>query len=112
MVAEGVSAKRATLAGSAVGQTEGKSKPCAAFNVSVAGEDMNTMWGVLSNSGVGTKVHLNFGAGMGIGMELVVSAGEGTGTKALWAAGGLRALVHHHHHITEPHTTCKDPKGH
>ena len=91
MVAEGVSAKMVMLAGSAVGQMEEKTRPCAAFDVGVAGKDMNTMQGVPSNSGVGTRVHLTFSAGMGTEMELVASAGTGVGRKALWVAGGLRA---------------------
>ena len=90
-MAEGVSAKTATSAGSAVGWMEGKTRLCAAFDVGVAGQDMNTMQGVSSNSEVGTRVHLTFSAGMGPGMELVASPGTGMGTKALWAAGGLRA---------------------
>ena len=65
-VAEGASAKMVTLAGSVVGQTEGKTRLCAAFDVSVAGQDTNTMWGVLSNSGVGTGVHLTPQAGVGV----------------------------------------------
>ena len=32
---------------------------------------------MLSNSGVGTGVHLTFSAGVGMGTELAVSAGEG-----------------------------------
>ena len=66
MVAEGTSAKMATLACSAVGWTEGKTRPCAAFDVGVAGQDMNTMWGVSSNSGVGTGVHLTPQVGAGV----------------------------------------------
>ena len=91
MVAEGASAKTVTSAVSVVGGREGKTGPCAAFNVDVVGQDMNTMWGVLSNLGVGTRVHLNFGVGVGMGMELVVSAGTGVGTKVLWVAGGIQA---------------------
>ena len=41
MVAAGVSAKTVTSAGSAVGQVEGKTGPCAAFDVDMAGQDMN-----------------------------------------------------------------------
>ena len=88
-VAEGVSEKMVTLAVSAVGQIEGKPGPCAAFNVSMVGQDMNTTRGVSSNSGVGTRVHLPFGADVGTGMDLVVSAGMGVGMKVLWVAGGL-----------------------
>ena len=40
-----------------VGWTGGKTGPCAAFDVDVVGQDMNTMWGVSSNLGVGTGVH-------------------------------------------------------
>ena len=55
-VAEGVSAKTVMLAGLAVGQMEGETRPCVPFDVGVAGQDTNTMWGVSSNSGVGTRV--------------------------------------------------------
>ena len=78
-VAEGMSANMATLAVSVVGWMEGKTGPCAAVNVDVVGQDMNTMQGVSSILGVGTEVHLTFGAGMGTGMELVGSAGMGMG---------------------------------
>ena len=91
MVTVGVSAKMMMSAGLAVGWTEGKTGPCAAFKVDVAGQDMNTTRGVLSNLGAGTRVHLTFGAGVGMGMELVVSAGTGVGMKTLWVAGGFRA---------------------
>ena len=36
---------------------------------------MNTTWGVLSNLGVGTGVHLPFGAGVGTGMNVLGVAG-------------------------------------
>ena len=49
-VAVGASTKTATLAGSVVGQMEGKKGPCAAFDDNVAGQDINTMQGMLSNS--------------------------------------------------------------
>ena len=65
-VAAGASAKTATLAGLVVGWTEGKTGPCAAFNVGVAEQDTNTMWGVSSNSGGGTRVHLTSQAGVGV----------------------------------------------
>ena len=42
MVVEGASANMATLAVSEVGWMEGKTGPCAAFNVNVVGQDMNT----------------------------------------------------------------------
>ena len=57
-VAVGVSAKTVMSAGLGVGQMEGKTGPCAAFNVDVVGQDMNTTQGVLSNLGVGIGVHL------------------------------------------------------
>ena len=91
MVAAGVSVKTPTSAGSAVGQMEGKTGPCATFNINVAGQDMNTMWGMLSNSGTGTRAGLTFSVGMGTGTELVASAGTGVETNILWIAGGLRA---------------------
>ena len=65
-VAESVSAKMATLAGLEVGWMEGKTRPCAAFNVGVAGQDMNTMQGVSSNSGVGTRACLTPQVGAGV----------------------------------------------
>ena len=60
------------------------------FDVDVVGLDMNTTQGVSSNLGVGTGVHLTFGAGMGMGTELVVSAGMGTGRNILWVVGGMQ----------------------
>ena len=90
MVPEGVSANMAMSAVLTVGLTEVKTGLCADFDVDVAGLDMNTTWGVSSNSGVGTRAHLTFGVGMGMGTELVVSAGAGTGTNILSVAGGLR----------------------
>ena len=69
---------------------EWKTGGCAAFDVEVAGQDTNTTWGVLSNSGAGTGMCLPFSVGMGTGMELAVSAGVGLGTNVLWVAGGLR----------------------
>ena len=86
MVAEGVSAKTATSAVSVVGGREGKTGPCAAFNVDVVGQDMNTMWGVLSNLGVGTRVHLTLSVDMGMGTESAVSPGAGMGVRVLWVA--------------------------
>ena len=65
-VAESVSAKMAMLAGLEVGWMEGKTRPCAAFNVGVAGQNMNTMQGVSSNSGVGTRVCLTPQVGAGV----------------------------------------------
>ena len=85
MGAEGVSANMATLVVSVVWQSEWKTEPCAAFDVEVVGQEMNTTWGVSSNSGVGTRVHLPFGAGMGTGMEM------GAEMNGLGVAGGLRA---------------------
>ena len=41
-VVEGASANMATSAASEVGWMEGKTGPCAGFNVDVAGQDMNT----------------------------------------------------------------------
>ena len=90
-VAAGASAKTVTSAGSAVSQMEGKTGPCAAFNVNVAGQDMNMMWGMLSNLGMGTGAGLTFSAGMGTGTELVASTGTGVEMKVLWVAEGLRA---------------------
>ena len=84
-VAEGVSANTATLVVSVVQRSEWKTGPCAAFDVEVAGQEMNTTRGVSSNSGVSTGVCLPFGAGMGTGMEM------GAGTNGLGVAGGLRA---------------------
>ena len=90
MVVEGASVNMVMLAVSEVGWTEGKTGPCAAFNVDVVGQDMNTMRDVSSNLGVGTGVHLPFGVGVGMGMELGVGAGVGTGVNILWVAEGLR----------------------
>ena len=87
MVVEGASANMATLVVLAVGQTEWKTGPCAAFNVEVVGQDTNTTQGVSSNSGVGTRVHLPFSAGVGMGMELVASAGMGMEMNVLGVAG-------------------------
>ena len=64
---------------------EWKTGPCAAFDVEVAGQEMNTTQGVSSNSGVATRVRLPFGAGMCMGME------RGAETNGLGVAGGLRA---------------------
>ena len=85
MGAEGVSANMATLVVSVVWQSEWKIEPCAAFDVEVAGQETNTTWGVSSNSGVGTRVRLPFGAGMGMGTE------RGAETNGLGVAAGLRA---------------------
>ena len=60
---------------------------CTAFNVGVVGQDMNTTWGVLSNSGPGTRASLTLSAGM----ELVASAGAGVETKVLQVVGCLWA---------------------
>ena len=70
---------------------EWKIGPCAAFDLEVAGEDMNTTWGVSSNSGAGTRVCLHFSVGVGTGLELAVSAGVGMGMNNLLAAEGLGA---------------------
>ena len=51
----------------------------------VAGQETNTTRGMSSNSRVGTRVRLPFGAGMGTGMEM------GAETNGLVVAGGLRA---------------------
>ena len=85
MGAEGASANTATLVVSVVQWSEWKTGPCATFDVKVAGQEMNTTWGMSSNSGVGTGVHLPFGAGMGTGMEM------GAEMNSLEVAGGLRA---------------------
>ena len=85
MGAEGASANTATSVVSVVRRSERKTGPCAAFDVEVAGQEMNTTRGVSSNSGVGTGVHLPFGAGMGTGTEM------GAETNGLGVAGGLRA---------------------
>ena len=61
-----------------------KTGPCVAFDVKVAGQETNTTQGVSSNSGVGTRVHLPFGAGIGTGTEM------GAETNNLGVAGGLR----------------------
>ena len=58
MVVAGASTKTAMSAGPTAGQTEGKTGLCAACNVGVVGQDMNTMWGVSSNLGVGTGAGL------------------------------------------------------
>ena len=84
MGAEGASANTATSVVSVVQRLEWKTGPCAAFNVKVAGQEMNTTQGVSSNSGVGTRVRLPFGAGMGTGMEM------GVEMNGLGVAGGLR----------------------
>ena len=82
---EGASANTATLVVSVVRRSERKTRPCAAFDVEVAGQETNTTWGVSSNSGVGTRVRLPFEASMGTGMEM------GAETNRLRVAGGLRA---------------------
>ena len=69
MVVEGVSGNMVTSAVLVVGWTEVKTGWCAAFNVKVVGQDMNTTQGVSLNSGVVTGAHLTFGAGAGTGME-------------------------------------------
>ena len=79
--AEGASVNTATSVVLVVWQSEWKTGPCAAFDVEVVGQEMNTT----SNSGVGTGVHLPFGAGMGMGMEI------GAEMNDLGVAGGLRA---------------------
>ena len=56
----------------------------------MVGQDTNTTWGVSSNSGVGSGVHLTFGADKGTGTEFTVSTGVGMGMRVLWVAGGLR----------------------
>ena len=89
-VAEGASANMATSAVSEVGWTEGKTGPCAAFNVHVVGQDMNTTRDVLSKLGGGSGAHLTFGAGVGTGTELVGSAGVVTGMNDLLVTEGLR----------------------
>ena len=83
MVAEGASVNMAMSVVLVVQWMEWKTGPCAAFDVKVVGQDMNTTLGVSSNLGVGTRVHLPFGVGVGTGTELVVSAGVGTGTNIL-----------------------------
>ena len=83
--AEGASANRATSVVSVVRRLEWKTGPCAAFDVKVAGQETNTTRGVPSNSGVSTRVHLPFGAGIGMRTERVVE------TNSLGVAGGLRA---------------------
>ena len=83
-VVEGASVNMATLVVSVMRQLEWKTGPCATFDVEVVGQETNTTWGVSSNSGVGTGVHLPFGAGMGTGMEM------GAETNGLGVAGGLR----------------------
>ena len=65
----------ATSAGLVVGCMEGKTGPCAAFDVSVAGQDMNTTQGVSSNSAVGTGVCLTPQAGVGVQIKLWVTGG-------------------------------------
>ena len=90
-VAEGASVNMATSAVLAVRWTEQKTGLCAAFNVKVVRQDMNTTRGVSSNLGVGTRVHLPFCVGMGTGMELAVRADMGMGMNVFGVAGGLRA---------------------
>ena len=51
-----------------------KTGPCVAFDVSVAGQDMNTTWGVSLNSGAGMGAGLTLGAG--VGMQLVCGCGK------------------------------------
>ena len=50
-VAEGARMNMVMLTVSEVGCTEGKTGPCAAFNVDVVGQDMNTMRDVSSKLG-------------------------------------------------------------
>ena len=71
-------------------QMEGKTGPCAAFDVGVVGQDTNTMQGASSISGVGTGVGLTLS--MDAGMELVVSAGIGAETEVLQVAGSMQAF--------------------
>ena len=54
MVVEGVSGNMVTSAVLVVGWTEVKTGWCAAFDVKVVGQDMNTTQGVSSNLGAGT----------------------------------------------------------
>ena len=81
---EGASANTAMLVVSVVRRSEWKTEPCATFDVEVAGQEMNTTRGVSSNSGVGTRERLPFGAGMGTGTEM------GLETNGLGVAAGLR----------------------
>ena len=82
---EGASANTATSVVSVVQRSGWKTEPCAAFDVEVVGQETNTTQGVSSNSGVGTRVRLPFGASMGMGTEM------GAETNSLGVAGGLRA---------------------
>ena len=82
---KGASANTATSVVSVVRRSEWKTEPCAAFDVEVAGQETNTTRGVSSNSGVGTRVHFPFRAGMGMGTEM------GAEMNGLGVAGGLRA---------------------
>ena len=85
MVVEGASVNMATLVVLVVWRLEWKTGPCAAFDVEVAGQEMNTTRGVSSNLGVGTGVCLPFGAGMGTGTEI------GVGMNGFGVAGALKA---------------------
>ena len=69
MAVVGVSTKMVMSAGSAAGWEAVKTGPCVAFDVSVAGQDMNTMWGVIEfRSRHGSRSHSWCRCGNGIGV--------------------------------------------